>query len=77
MVIAGYPLAFLISAAQWIMLALFGVTVTIMATLMGRLMCARCMNFACPFNGVDPATRALFFACNPVVARAWQDEGTD
>ncbi len=76
-VIAGYPLAFLVSAAQWILLALFGATVAMMATLMRRLMCARCMNFACPFNGVDWATRASFFARNPVVARAWQDGGTD
>ncbi len=76
-VITGYPLAFLIGAAQWILLAMFGVTVAIMATLMGRLMCARCMNFACPFNGVERDTRALFFARNPVVAQAWQYTYTD
>ncbi|MBN2146274.1 MAG: hypothetical protein JW726_02755 [Anaerolineales bacterium] len=74
-VIAGYPLAFLIGAAQWVLLALFGITIVVMATLMGRLMCARCMNFACPFNGVDRATRASFFARNPVVAQAWKGEG--
>lgn len=76
-VIAGYPLAFLIGAAQWLLLALFGVTVAVMANLMGRLMCAHCMNFACPFNQVDRTTRALFFARNLAVARAWQDDGAE
>jgi hypothetical protein len=75
-VIAGYPLAFLVGTAQWALLAIFGVTVAVMGTLMGRLMCAHCMNFACPFNGVDRTTRAAFFARNPVVAQAWKGEGT-
>lgn len=34
-VIAGYPLAFLIGAAQWALMALFGITVAIIGTLMG------------------------------------------
>ena len=34
---------------------------------------ATCMNFACPLNGVPQATRELFFACNPVVAKAWKE----
>jgi hypothetical protein len=38
-------------------------------------MCARCMNFACPFNRVDRAVREAFFARNPVVARAWHANG--
>jgi len=70
--IAGYPLVFLAAWAQWVLLALFALTVAGMAVLMGRLMCARCMNFACPLNGVDRAARQAFFARNPVVTRAWQ-----
>lgn len=73
-VIAGYPLAFLVGASQWLLSALFGVTVAAMATLMGRLMCVRCMNFACPFNGVDHWTRTLFLARNPAVAQAWKKQ---
>jgi hypothetical protein len=75
--IAGYPLAFLLAGAQWLLLVLFVVTVIGMAVLMGRLMCARCMNFACPFNGVERAVREAFFAYNPVVGQAWQVESTD
>lgn len=74
-VIAGYPLAFLISSAQWLLLALLGITVACNAAIMKRLMCARCINLACPFNGVDQTTQASFFTCNPVVAQGWQNEG--
>lgn len=71
--IVGYPLAFLLASSQWLLLALFCVAVSGMAALMGRSMCARCMNFACPFNSVDREVREAFFARNPVVARAWLD----
>jgi hypothetical protein len=70
--IAGYPLAFLIDGMQWLLLALFGVTVIGMAAVMRRLMCAHCMNFACPLNRVEPQVRALFFTINPVVSKAWK-----
>jgi hypothetical protein len=42
-------------------------------------LCSQCMNFACPLNRVDEATRRAFWARNPRVARAWgiggQEEG--
>jgi hypothetical protein len=72
--IAGFPLAGLLASRQWLLLALFAVTLVGMASLMNRRMCARCMNFACPLNRVDQATRQLFFDRNPVVARAWGKE---
>jgi hypothetical protein len=71
--IAGYPLAFLIVGMQWLLLALFVITTGGMAMLMGHLMCARCMNFACPLNHVEPSVRASFFARNPVVAQALKE----
>jgi hypothetical protein len=74
-VVAAYPAAFLLAGAQWLMLALFTASVAGMGTLMALTMCARCMNFACPLNRIDRRTRALFFARNPVVARAWRFEG--
>lgn len=72
--VAAYPLGFFIAAAQWPLLGMFALTVAATAWLMARLMCAHCMNFACPFNRVGLATRALFFARNSVVARAWHDQ---
>jgi hypothetical protein len=53
---------------------LFSITVISMGALMGRTMCSRCMNFACPFNHVDQAVRDAFFDRNPVVAQAWLGE---
>lgn len=74
-ILAGYPLAFLILGRQWLLLGLFAILVTGMAALMDRLMCVRCMNFACPFNQVDQATRSMFWDRNPLIARAWgQDD---
>jgi steroid 5-alpha reductase family enzyme len=75
--VAAYPMAFLLARAQWLLLVLFAVTVAGMAALMGRLMCTRCMNFACPLNRVDRVVRNIYFACNPVVARAWQAKGPE
>jgi hypothetical protein len=74
--IAGYPLIFLLVGAQWLLLALFAVTLAGMASLMSSWMCARCMNFACPLNRVDWTTRVIFFDRNPIVAQAWEKKKT-
>ena len=70
-IIAAYPLVCIIIGAQWLLLVLFIIATSGMAAVMGRLMCAHCMNFACPLNHVDRTTRELFFALNPVIAEAW------
>jgi hypothetical protein len=70
--IAGYPLASFIMGRQWLLLALFVLIVLLMAALMSRWMCSRCMNFACPFNRVDGQTRQAFLSLNPVISRAWE-----
>jgi hypothetical protein len=72
--LAGYPLAFLLISAQWLLLILFVVSAIGMGTLMGTLMCNHCMNFACPLNRVDQAVREDFFDRNPIVAKAWGRE---
>lgn len=43
--IAGYPLIFLVVGNQWLLLAVFMVTLAGAATLMGRLMCAHYVTF--------------------------------
>jgi hypothetical protein len=65
------PLASLVVGMQWLLLALFVALAVVMAAVMRARMCSRCMNFACPFNHVEPLVRAMFFARNPVVAQAW------
>jgi hypothetical protein len=71
--IAGYPLAFLVFSAQWLLLALFGALVVVMGVAMRSSLCTRCMNFACPLNQVRPEVRRIFFARNPVVGKAWKE----
>ena len=75
--IAGYPAIFLVAGSQWLLLALFAASTAGLGALMTLTMCSHCMNFACPLNRVDKQTRDLFFARNPVVARAWGWKGTD
>jgi hypothetical protein len=71
LLIAGYPLVLLVSGMQWLLLALFALTVVGMGIIMARQMCARCINFACPFNRVNKSVQEGFFARNSSVARAW------
>ena len=59
-----------------LLLALFAASTAGLGMLMMRTMCSRCINFACPLNRVNRRTRELFFARNPVVARAWRIEGS-
>jgi hypothetical protein len=71
--IAGYPLAFLVVGEQWLLLIMFVVMVAVMAIAMRALMCTRCMNFACPLNRVEQSIRSAFFSRNPVVFQAWKE----
>jgi hypothetical protein len=72
--IAGYPLAFLVIGMQWLLLALFALLAAELAVVMRLRLCNCCMNFACPFNRVEQSVRVAFFARNPTVARAWEGE---
>jgi hypothetical protein len=69
--VAGYPLAFLVAGAQWLLLAGFFVCLAALGALMAVRMCSRCMNFACPFNRVQGPVRQAFLERNPSVARVW------
>ena len=75
--VAGFPLVTMVIGNRWLLLFLFVLLTSGMGILMARGMCARCMNFAYPFNEVEPATRHAFFARNPVVGQAWRSTHTD
>ncbi len=66
-----YPLGFLVAAELWFLLTLYVLTNAGFFATLKMFLCSRCMNFACPLNGVGEEARELFFARNPVVARAW------
>jgi hypothetical protein len=70
-VIWGYPLPFLVLGMQWFQFFLYALLVTGFFMTLKEFLCSQCINFACPLNGVDKATRLEFFKKNPVVAEAW------
>jgi hypothetical protein len=69
--VAGYPLVFLLMGMQWLLLALFVLSLAAAGTVMRTQMCSQCICFACPLNGVQGEVRQRFFERNPRVAEAW------
>jgi hypothetical protein len=68
----GYPLGFLVAGGLWFLLALYLLLTAAFAVTLKRSLCSRCMNFACPLNGVPQNVRVLFWERNPRVGTAWK-----
>ena len=75
LVVIVYPLVFLVAGAQWLLLLIFALSLVSAGATMQTYLCSQCMNFACPLNRVDEATRQAFWARNPRVAEAWRAGG--
>jgi len=71
----GYPLIFLLIGLQWLLLAIYILTVVGFFMTLRRSYCSQCMNFACPFNIVEGGVRAEFFKRNQTIAQAWGKTG--
>ena len=71
----GYPLYFLVVGGQLLLLAVYVMTTAGFFLTMRKLMCSRCINFACPLNTVDAPTREAFRGNNPTIAQAWRGTG--
>ena len=74
-IVWGYPLPFLMLGKQLFLLIVYTMTTGGFFLTLIYFMCSRCMNFACPLNGVDKDLRDQFFGRNPVVAKAWGKGG--
>lgn len=70
-VVWGYPLGFFPANGLWFLLTLYVLVNASFFVTLKRSLCSRCMNFACPLNGVPDPVRAAFWERNPVVAEAW------
>ncbi len=70
-IIFGAPIAVAIFQERYILSGIYIVTTGAWKWGLKMLYCSRCINFACPFNGVDTEVRNRFFVKNPVVAREW------
>ena len=73
-VIVGLPTAVFLLHAEWAILLLFSFALTIAILFMRTTMCAHCINFACPFNGVDSKIKSSFMDMNPSIASAWEND---
>jgi len=70
----GFPLPFFLLTESWLLLLLYILTNAAFYTTLKFFLCSKCMNFACPLNGVELAARELFFLRNPSVAEHWVSE---
>ena len=70
----GYPLACLMFTRLWIYLGIYIFLTAGFFVTLKILFCSKCMNFACPLNGVEDSVRILFFKCNPSVGDAWNQK---
>lgn len=68
----GYPLVFFILAMRWFLLLVYAMTTAGFFMTLKLSFCSQCMNFACPLNSVDEATRQAFRERNPEIAEAWK-----
>lgn len=55
--------------------ALIFVSLIAGGTVMYRYICRTCVNFSCPFNGVDKAHVDAYLIKNPVMCKAWEEKG--
>jgi hypothetical protein len=70
-IIWGFPLSFFFLIEAWLLLALYLLTNAAFFASLKLFLCSKCMNFACPFNGVDQHGREMFLERNPSVAEYW------
>jgi hypothetical protein len=70
-VVWGYPLGFLVAGGLWYLLGLYALLTIGFFVTLKRSFCTRCMNFACPLNGVPGPVREVFWELNPEIGRAW------
>lgn len=73
----GFPLPFLLLTEAWLLLALYLLTSTAFFATLKLFLCSKCMNFACPLNSVDQASRELFLQRNVSVAEHWLKSKVD
>ena len=70
-IVWGYPLAFFLVGGLWFLLGLYLLLTIGSFVVLKIVFCSKCINFACPLNGVPDEARILFFERNPSVGRAW------
>ncbi len=73
-IIWGFPIPLFLFTGSWFLLLLYILTNAGFYTTLKFCLCTKCMNFACPLNGVDKAVKEQFFLRNPSVAEHWVND---
>ena len=74
-ILVGYPLIFLALDAKFIFLVVCIVQIFIFFSFLMVKRCGKCVNFSCPFNHVKKECVDTFLKKNPVMRKAWENEG--
>ena len=74
-ILMGYPLIFLIIGRRFIFLIISVVEIFVFFSFLILRRCNSCPNFSCPFNGVKKEVVDSFLNKNPVMKKAWENEG--
>ena len=69
------PLPFLFISQQFLFLAITAIGIAIFFTLLGGLLCPKCLNFSCPLNRVPKDVVDAFLIRNPTMRKAWEEKG--
>ncbi len=74
-VFGGYPLIFLILGGQYFFLLLSLIGLIVFFSVLVARRCPKCVNFSCPLNRVPKKIVDAFLKRNPVMRKAWEDNG--
>lgn len=74
-ILAGYPLFFIILAQQNILLFISVLGLLVFFTILLTKTCSKCINFSCPFNRVPKKVVDAYLKQNPVMKKAWLENG--
>jgi len=72
LVIWGYPAVFISLLYNWLYLFWYIISVIFFFVFLKLSNCRRCINFACPLNGVKAKTKEQFFKNDPTVYELWE-----
>lgn len=71
----GFPFPFLFLGGEYL-LAFIGLSAVLSGTyLLKRNVCARCIHFSCPLNGVPRQLVDAYLRRNPAIQAAWEKSG--
>ncbi|MFX1275862.1 MAG: hypothetical protein ACFFBP_05245 [Promethearchaeota archaeon] len=74
-ILVGYPFPFLIIFNLFIPLIIYIAAIASWLIILQFKICTDCVNFACVLNRVPKSIRSEFMNRNPIIKKAWEEEG--